>query len=362
MTLEILIVDDNPDDREAAQRTMARMKGFVGTVREAKDGASCLETLSDNPGIDCVLLDFSLPGQDGAQVLSHILERDPAAAVVMITGQGDERIAVECMKLGARDYISKDRMSVASLKRAISNATERARMERKIRDQQESLQTFAQVIVHDLRTPLRGILQAIEMLSEDLSKAAVGENTEMLDYVVKSAERMDALILALKSYTDVDGAPPVFEPVDLDARVDDVRANLAPVMDETGASIHCETPLPTVHGNTPQIEQLFQNLIGNGIKFNTSATPEIRISAAEEPDHWVICITDNGIGIAPEFLERVFEPFKRLHRSDEFEGTGLGLATCKKIADRHGGRLTCRSEPGSGSSFYVAFPKEPAFG
>lgn len=357
MPLRVLIVDDNPDDREALQRALSGMPEIDSPASEALDAGTCQAALEAETSFDCILLDYSLPGRDGLKVLGEIIEQDPMAAVVMITGQGDQAIAVEAMKVGAQDYLTKELISPASLARAIANATERSRMQRMIRNQQESLQSFAQVIVHDLRAPLRSIQQAIGMLNEDLPKDVAAENSEMLDFVVQGAHRMDALIVALKSYTEVDATPPSFEPVDLRVLVEHTCSDLAATIADNGATVTCEPRLPAIFGNPPQLAQLLQNLIGNGIKYNRSDKPEVLISSSESNDSWMIGITDNGIGIEPAFLQKIFEPFQRLHADTEFEGTGLGLATCKKIAERHGGSLSCKSEVGKGSVFTLLIPK-----
>ncbi len=356
MSLNILIVDDIPDDRETMQRLLAKIPEVTAPVLEAVDEATCHAKLEDNTPIDCFLLDYSLPGRDGLKVLQKLLQRDPMATVVMVTGQGDEVIAVKALKAGAQDYLVKDALSVASLTRAISNAMERPRLRRKIRDQKESLQTFAQVIVHDLRAPLRAISDAIGMLSEDLPEAIATGNAEMLEFINAGAQRMDALILALKSYTDVDCAPPTFDKIDLNEKITHVCLNLAAVIKEKRAKVTCQNTLSSVWGSPPLIEQLLQNLIGNGIKYNRSDVPVIRISTTEIADSCVIKVSDNDIGIGPDYLQLIFEPFKRLHGQGDFEGTGLGLATCKQIAERHEGTLTCESKPGSGSTFTIVLP------
>ncbi|MFK7870902.1 MAG: ATP-binding protein [Roseobacter sp.] len=235
-------------------------------------------------------------------------------------------------------------------------------MRRKIEDQQESLQSFAMVIVHDLRAPLRGILQATEMLTEDLPDEIVAENAEMLGFVHQGAQRMDALIISLNDSSQIDSTPPAFEAVDLKVQMDRVCSNLWSVISDSGAKVICGSNLPTIQGSPPQIEQLLQNLICNAIKYNRSDAPEIRIEATHLSDRWEISIADNGIGIEPQFLKRIFEPFKRLHGNDEFEGSGLGLATCRKITARHNGRLTCDSVPGAGSTFRVHLPFSPDAG
>lgn len=357
MALTLLIVDDNPDDRELVRRALAQSALDIGQVLEAEDSVSCAAQVAGAERIDCILLDYSLPGRNGLKVLGTLMEKDPLAAVVMITGQGDEAIAVQAMKNGAQDYLTKDVISASSLERAVSNATERARMQRKIAEQQESLKSFAHILVHDLRAPLRAVQQSIEMLSEDLSEAAAAENVEMLEFVAQGARRMDALITALQTYNEADLAPPAFEPVSLTDVLQNVMASLQPLIVDHRALIRCDSALPVVEGNTPQLEQLFQNLIGNGIKYNRSDPPVIQVTATGSDSAWQIEVSDNGIGIDTRFLDRIFEPFKRLHSDGEFEGTGLGLATCRKIAERHRGRLSCRSTPGEGSVFCLSLPR-----
>lgn len=358
MPTSILIVDDNPDDREMIRRALADVPGIVLPIPEAVDEASCLKRIRGDRPIDCVLLDYSLPGRDGLKVLRSILDLDASVAVVMITGQGDEHIAVQAIKRGAQDYLSKDMMSRDLLRRAIANATERARMQEKIRKQQESLQSFAHVLVHDLRAPLRTVQRAITMLSEDLPADVLSENTEMLDFAAQGARRMDQLIMALKAYTEIDGAKPVFEAVNLNVEVEAVQSGLTTDLEAANATVVCEGVLPTIHGDSPLIAQLLQNIIGNGVKYNRSEAPQVCISSSDNDGAWQIEITDNGIGIDGEDLEKIFSPFKRLHGVGVFEGSGLGLATCKKIADLHGGKLWCRSEPGQGTTFILEVPRK----
>ena len=241
----------------------------------------------------------------------------------------------------------------------VVNATERTEMRRKIREQQESLQSFAHVLVHDLRSPLRSIRTAIDGLIEDLPGEVLTDNSEILDFVLDGAERVDSLIVALEGYTQVDGEQNRFAVVDLNLQVDAVRANLMVDLKAQNARLVSSGELPTIYCSAPQIGQLIQNIVSNGIKYNRSEVPEVRISARQTETHWLIEFSDNGIGIEANSLNRIFDPFHRLHRDQEFDGTGLGLATCKKIAERHNGSLYCRSEVGVGSVFTLALPALP---
>ena len=356
MTISVLIVDDDPGDREMMDRALKAVPNVVHPILEASDEASCFAQLESEEPIDCVLLDYSLPGRSGLSLLRRIVKNFPDTAVVMITGQGDENVAAATMKAGAQDYLRKDWVSVAQVERAIINATERTRMQRKIRTQQEDLQTFTQVMVHDLRAPLRSLRLAIDRLTNLQPGGSGDEYGNMLDYIAQSAQRMDDLILSLDAYTAVDRSPPALKAVDLNPLVEQVRASLGAGLEEVGALVTRVGRLPVIMGDPPQIELLLRNLVDNGIKYNRSGAPEIRISAQETAGGWDIDVRDNGIGIEPRLVDIIFQPFKRLHGDGEFPGTGLGLATCRKIAARNNMTLSCRSQPGAGSVFTLAVP------
>jgi len=132
--------------------------------------------------------------------------------------------------------------------------------------------------------------------------------------------------------------------------------NLRAAIEESGAAV-THDPLPVVRGDDSQLAQLFQNLIGNALKFRSASVPRIHVSAREDKDHWEFAVRDNGIGIDPQYFERIFMVFQRLHNKDEYPGTGIGLAICKKVVDRHGGRIWVESEPGKGTAFRFTLPK-----
>jgi signal transduction histidine kinase len=163
---------------------------------------------------------------------------------------------------------------------------------------------------------------------------------------------MNAMLDTLHAYTEADTHPQK-EDVELDKLVGDVTINLDKLIEKSGARVIC-TDLPTVHGDPTQLTQLLQNLIANGVKYCKAAIPEVSVAAEQLPDGgWRIEVRDNGIGIPEKDWTAIFEPFKRLHSQGEYDGTGLGLATCKKIAELHGGAIWCRSELGKGTSFFV---------
>jgi light-regulated signal transduction histidine kinase (bacteriophytochrome) len=166
---------------------------------------------------------------------------------------------------------------------------------------------------------------------------------------------MQRLIDDLLAYSRIGRRGLVPEPVAADEALARARANLKLAIDETAARIESD-PLPCVSGDEPQLVQLFQNLIANAIKFRGSNPPHIRIAAVRHGMHWRFSVADNGIGIAPAHFERIFVIFQRLHSKSEYPGTGIGLAACKKIVERHGGRIWVESRPGGGATFFFTLP------
>lgn len=360
-SVRLLIVDDDPEDREAVMRQLGRSPVAAFEIAEAKDGDSCLAALeAPGPRFDCILLDFSLPWRNGLAVLSQILTCDPHATVIMLTGMGNEEIAVEALKRGARDYLVKGHALPDDLDRRILGIVERAELARQVALQRESLRVFADVLVHDLRSPLNTIRDAIDLLVSDPPQHMTKMQSELLGFVVNSADHMDRLMLSLSEMSEVDRADRNFETFSLVRVLQDVRASLDSEISRTGAILTYSSPLLDLVGSPGLIALLLQNLIANGIKYNRSERPQIDIHATDTESHVTISVRDNGIGIAPEHQDTIFEPFKRLHRRDEFDGCGLGLATCRRVAERHGGQLTCTSEPGKGSVFSLTLPREPA--
>ncbi len=178
---------------------------------------------------------------------------------------------------------------------------------------------------------------------------------EFITFAVEGATRMQRLIEDLLAYSRVGtrGAP--FEPTDLTTVFQQTMANLNAAISEAGATVTCGT-LPTVMGDPFQLGQVFQNLVSNAIKFHGDETPRVDISVERDEPNWRITVRDNGIGIEPEYAERIFIIFQRLHNRAEYPGTGIGLAICKKIVERHGGRVWVESAPGHGSAFHFTLP------
>jgi signal transduction histidine kinase len=214
----------------------------------------------------------------------------------------------------------------------------------------QELQQFAYVASHDLQEPLRTISSFTQLLAKRYQDKLDDKAREFIHFAVDGCKRMQTLINDLLAFSRVGTQGKVLEPVDCDAVLNRVLRSLKIAIEESRAVITRDT-LPKVLADEIQLCQLLQNLIGNAIKFRGSAAPRVHVSASKEEAFWKISVQDNGIGIAPEHHERIFVIFQRLHTKMQYPGTGIGLAICKKIAERHGGRIWVEPTPGGGSTF-----------
>jgi PAS domain S-box-containing protein len=218
------------------------------------------------------------------------------------------------------------------------------------------MERFAYVASHDLQEPLRTVASFSQLLARRYEGKLDADADEFIHFIVDGATRMQALINDLLALSRIETRGKTFGPVDCEELLQAVRENLNAAIAESGAVI-THDPLPVLFGDRTQLTQLLQNLFSNAIKFRRpAAPPQIHVSAARQDGGWRLSVRDNGIGIDPQFFERIFIIFQRLHNRDEYPGTGIGLAICKKIVERHGGRLWVESAPGSGSTFQFTIP------
>jgi signal transduction histidine kinase len=215
----------------------------------------------------------------------------------------------------------------------------------------QSLEEFAYVASHDLQEPLRAITGFTQLLQQRYAGKLDDEADEFMDFIVDATHRMKDLIDDVLQYSRVTTHGRPLEPVDLNAVVRRAAQNLQASLAASGAQITFDK-LPEVEGDATQLVQVMQNLIGNGVKYNRSSPPRVNVGAIQDPGgDWVVTIADNGIGIDPKYQERIFRIFARLHTREEFGGTGIGLALCKRILERHGGRIWVSSVEGEGAKF-----------
>jgi PAS domain S-box-containing protein len=244
--------------------------------------------------------------------------------------------------------------------------TERRRLDQELENRAErlerinaELQDFAYIASHDLSEPLRMITSYLQLLQRRYEGQLDETADEFIHYAVDGADRMKLLIDDLLQYSRIGSVEVQRAPVDADAVLTGVLRSLEGAILERGATI-TKGPLGTVHGDATQIGQLLQNLVANAIKFARPDVPaEVQIERVAEPREWHVVVRDNGIGIEERHAERIFKMFGRLHGREEYAGTGIGLAICRRIADRHVGRIWVESTPGAGSEFHVSIPDGP---
>jgi light-regulated signal transduction histidine kinase (bacteriophytochrome) len=222
------------------------------------------------------------------------------------------------------------------------------------------LEQFAYVASHDLQEPLRMVGSYCQLLSRRYRDTLGEDGQEFIGYAVDGAERMQKLINDLLMYSRVGTRGKTPAPVPLEKIMEAVEQNLKIAIQESGGRV-THDPLPVIMGDDVQMVQLLQNLIGNALKFRGEAPPEVHVSADAapgDPRRWRISVRDNGIGIEPAYFDRIFQIFQRLHERGKYPGTGIGLAVCKKIVERHGGVISVASTPGAGSTFSFTLTKE----
>ena len=240
--------------------------------------------------------------------------------------------------------------------RVAERTAELAQANRELKRSNEELQHFAYVASHDLQEPLRKIASYTQLLEKRYGGQFDEKADKFIGYVTDGVQRMQTLINDLLAYSRVGTRGRPFEPTDCEEVFETAVSNLETAITETEARV-THDPLPTVMADGRQLVQAFQNLIANGIKFRREEPPQIHVTAKQEENEWVFSIRDNGIGIDEQYAERIFVIFQRLHTRTEYAGTGIGLAICKKIVERHGGRIWLESNVGEGTAFYFTIPE-----
>jgi light-regulated signal transduction histidine kinase (bacteriophytochrome) len=260
-------------------------------------------------------------------------------------------------------FTEEDVNFLQSVANVLAMALERQHNEMNLRRQAEALsrtnaelQQFAYIASHDLQEPLRTVASFVQMLEKHYDGKLDDEAREYVNFVIDGIKRMSNLVRDLLTYSRVVSTTgKSLRDTDLNGVLAWSLANLKNAIEEAGAEVTKE-PLPTVPVDSMQLSQVFEQLIGNSLKFRSEQAPRIHVSAHEEPDDWRISIRDNGIGIDMQYADRIFVALKRLH-GRQYPGTGIGLAVSRTIIERHGGRIWVESQPGAGATFHFTIPK-----
>ena len=254
---------------------------------------------------------------------------------------------------GVRDETGK----VVRMSGSIRDVTERKKFEEALFRSNNDLEQFAVTASHDLQEPLRKVASFCALLQEEYSQQLDKTGQEYLDFAIDGASRMSTLVQDLLRYSKIGSESSLNSDTDSEAAIELAIANLGKAIADSKADVTFD-PLPDIVAEPREIAQLFQNLIGNAIKYRSDKPPEIHVSVKEVEDAWQFSVADNGIGIDPEFQERIFKIFQRLHSRNEHSGTGVGLAICKRIVDRLGGKIWMKPNSAQGSTFCFTVPKK----
>lgn len=367
----LLVVDDDEANCEVLQRQLMRYGHSVSCV---PGGAEALELLRE-PAFDLVLLDVKMPGMTGFQVLQCLKASETLCniPVIMMSALDEMESAAHCIQMGAEDYLLKP-FDPVLLRARLHSALERKHLHEAEKERSaelekasqsltranEDLNRFAFAASHDLQEPLRTITTTLQMLALQFGSDLKPDHQVLLDLATDGARRMSHLIRDLLAYSMATSQERVPESANMEEVLEDALTNLRQSIDESGATV-THDPLPVVLFDHAQAGQLFQNLIGNAIKYRGEKPVEIHVGAAKQEAHWIFSVRDNGMGIDAEYCQIIFEPFRRLH-GHGLPGTGLGLAICTRIVEGFGGRIWVESTPGQGSAFFFTVPSHDTDG
>jgi light-regulated signal transduction histidine kinase (bacteriophytochrome) len=325
------ILEDFQEERSGARESTQAVLNILADFEDEKRALNEISRAMLN-----ILEDF-----EGEQGVSAQMNR---AVINILEDLEEERSLTKALNARLEERVLQRTADLA----ASNEALERSNIE---------LQRFAYVASHDLQTPMRSVASFVGLLQATYTDKLDARANDWIRRTVESIALLQTLIRDLLQYSRLDSEIRPFESVPFHDVVSHVITLLDASLHEAGAEISCGE-LPIVSGDRSQLVQLMLNLIGNGIKYRSAEPPRIRVSAAPEGHEWIVSVRDNGIGIAPQYHEQIFEIFKRLHDQREYAGTGIGLAVCRRVVHRHGGRIWVESESGKGSVFSFSLRRE----
>lgn len=356
--MKVLLIEDNAGDARLLNEIFGESVLNNAAVTHVESMKEAERYVAGND-TDLIVLDLGLPDVQGLEAVKRTRAAAPHVPLVVLTCMDSEALAVQALKEGANDFLVKGQIEPRGLLRSLHLAVEREAHQQQLTRQQHELERsnadleqFAYAASHDLQEPLRMVISYTQLLAKRYKGRLDADADEFIAFALDGATRMQRLIRDLLAFSHVGTKGVVLREVPSEIALHEALVNLNDVIKQSSAKV-THDPIPVVIADETQLIQLFQNLIGNAIKYQNGEVPLIHISARGIGEgHWRFSVKDNGLGIDSKYFGKIFGMFQRLHGQNEYAGTGIGLAICKKIIERHGGSMSVESRLGHGSTFY----------
>ena len=358
----ILIVDDRKENLVATEKVL---KNLDATIFKATSGNEALSLMLRNR-FALVLLDVQMPEMNGFETAMLMQEHESMAGVpiIFVTAiSKEERYATQAAEIGAVDYIFKPinpdilRSKVKVYLDLYIQHEQIMKLNKTLSQSNEELERFAYICSHDMQEPVRMMNSYAELLMDDYEPLMDEQAQKYLNHIMRSAHHMQKMIFDILTFSRVGREDPKIETFDCHLLFQEVLNEFEDIILQKQAHIIYD-PLPVMEGCPTLMRVLFQNLMGNALKFQNGVnSPAIKIKAQTLDNNWLFCVSDNGIGIDPVFNERVFAIFQRIHRKEDYPGTGIGLSTCKKFIELYGGKIWFKSILCKGTDFFFTIPR-----
>ena len=365
----VLVIDDDSSAVRAVAHHLRREYTVVG-VYSASEAFEALATSE----FSAILCDQRLPDLPGDRLVAQVRELHPKVMRLMMTASSDPAALASAVNHGQIFAYLRKPFAHEELDQVLGRAIAYQRLlseNERVREDLESsnlrlgranaeLRSFSHAVAHDLQEPLRTLSAYAQFLEDELGTTLSGEASHYLSGISRCSGHLRRLIDDLQRLSELDHVAVTFRPMDLGQVMNDARQLLEASIAERRAEVIVASGLPKVVGDPERMVLLFQNLIANGLKFNRAAIPRVTVSPIAAPLGQIgVAVSDNGIGIEPEYRDRIFDLFQRLHSKAEYPGTGAGLAIVRRVAESHGGSVGVFSRDGAGSEFRVYLPAEP---
>jgi len=357
----ILIVDDRKENLLATEKILKHLNAYSFKATSGNEALSLMLRHT----FAVVLLDVQMPEMDGfetARLMQEYEGMQGTPIIFMTAISKEEKYATQAAEIGAVDYIFKPinpdilRSKVKVYLDLYTQREQILQLNATLRQSNEELERFSYICSHDMQEPVRMMYSYAELIGERYGATLDVKGRKYFDFMISNARHLQKMIQDILVFSRMGREEIELEKVDCRQLAEQVLSEFAPVIEEKNAVIHCG-PLPVLHTSATLIHILLQNLIGNSLKFQDgSKLPEVSITAERNGNHWQFVVSDNGIGIDPRFHDKVFAIFQRIHRREDYPGTGIGLSTCKKFVELCGGSIRFESAPLLGTRFFFTIP------